>query len=64
MSGAVVRALAWVGAVALLVAASIGFGRELAISQYLAAQHRAEVRAVLLSDSLRAAIAQVRVDSV
>jgi hypothetical protein len=56
--------LAWIGALALVIGASLLLGRELAIRDYQAAQWRAERAASVLRDSLRAARATVRVDSV
>jgi translation initiation factor 2B subunit (eIF-2B alpha/beta/delta family) len=59
-----VRVLAWIGALALVVGASLLLGRELAIREYQTAQWRAEAAATALRDSLRLARANVRVDSV
>jgi hypothetical protein len=58
------KALAWIGALALVIGASLLLGRELAIKEYEAAQWRAEDVASVLRDSLRASRAEVRVDSV
>jgi multidrug resistance efflux pump len=60
----VTRALAWVGALALLIGASMLLGYELAVTRARAAQWRAEDRATALRDSLRLARAEIRVDSV
>lgn len=64
MSRRVVELLAWVGGVALLVAAGFAWGTEWSARGRLAAQQRAEVLADAYRDSLRIARATVRVDSV
>ena len=56
--------LVWIGALALVVGASIAVGHQLAITRAQAAQWRAEDAANVLRDSLRLARAEVRVDSV
>jgi hypothetical protein len=60
----VTRALACIGALALVVGASIALGHTLAAQRHQAAQWRAEAVAWALQDSLRAARRQVRTDSV
>jgi hypothetical protein len=59
-----VKLLAWIGALALVIGASLLLGRELAVREYQAAQWKAEDVASVLRDSLRVARAEVRVDSV
>jgi translation initiation factor 2B subunit (eIF-2B alpha/beta/delta family) len=59
-----VKALAYLGALALVISASLLLGRELAVREYQAAQWRAEEAASALRDSLRTAERTVRVDSV
>jgi hypothetical protein len=56
--------LAWIGALALVIGASMAIGHQIAITRAQAAQWRAEDRAMVLLDSLRAARAEVRIDSV
>jgi hypothetical protein len=58
------RFLAWVGATALLIIGGMAIGYEIAVQKHQAAQWRAEDRAMVLLDSLRAARAEVRIDSV
>jgi hypothetical protein len=59
-----IRALQWIGALALLIGASMAVGYELATTRAQAAQWRAAEHALVLRDSLRDARAAVRVDSV
>jgi hypothetical protein len=58
------HALAWIGALALVIGASMAIGHQLAVTRAQAAQWRAEDVAEGLRDSLRAARAEVRIDSV
>jgi hypothetical protein len=64
MAGGMTRFLAWVGATALLIIGGMALGHEIAVQKHQAAQWRAEDRAMVLLDSLRAARAEVRIDSV
>jgi hypothetical protein len=59
-----VKPLAWIGALALVIASSMGIGHSLATQRLQAAQWRAEEAAWALRDSLDDARRTVRVDSV
>jgi hypothetical protein len=64
MTSRILELLAWIGGICLLLLAGAAWGREWQIRTHLAAQHRAEIARDAYRDSLRVALATVRVDSV